>query len=126
MPDGAAVIRPYSFDKSRRLLRNSQFQYTYRRGKSVADARLVLVAARTRGKTRVGFSVGKKVGNSVVRSRAKRLMRECCRQMYPLLATGYNFIFIARSAMKYASFAETNASMTALLERGGYLQEDLP
>ena len=118
------MIRPYSFDKSRRLLRNSQFQYTYRRGKSCADARMVLVAASSRGRTRIGFSVGKKVGNSVVRSRVKRLMRESCRLLYPSLQNGYNIVFIARSAMKDATFAETNATMTALLKKGGYFREE--
>ena len=46
---------------------------------------------------RVGFTATKKVGNSVIRNRAKRRMREAARALIPLFATpGHDYVLIAR------------------------------
>jgi ribonuclease P protein component len=51
----------------------------------------------------VGFTASKKVGNSVIRSRAKRRMREAARALLPRLGTpGYDYVFIARAGLPNA------------------------
>lgn len=46
---------------------------------------------------RVGFTATKKVGNSVIRNRAKRRMREAARALIPLFAVpGHDYVLIAR------------------------------
>ena len=59
------------------LKKNYQFRFVYNRGKSIANRLLVMYVVRngTNG-NRFGISVSKKVGNSVVRSRITRLLRE--------------------------------------------------
>ena len=70
------------------LKRNKEFRHVYRKGQSKATRQLVLVYARAGAKQqkppiRVGFSVSKKLGNSVVRNRVKRRLRESFGPMIP-------------------------------------------
>ncbi|MEE9347588.1 MAG: ribonuclease P protein component [Robiginitomaculum sp.] len=58
--------------------------------------------SRERG-IKVGFTASKKVGNSVIRSRAKRRMREAARALLPSLGEGgYDYVFIARNGLPSA------------------------
>ena len=46
---------------------------------------------------RVGFTVTKRVGNAVIRNRAKRRMREAARALIPLFAEpSHDYVFVAR------------------------------
>jgi len=47
---------------------------------------------------RLGVSVSRKVGNSVVRSRIKRLIKEQYRLHAHLFKTGYDIVVVARAA----------------------------
>jgi len=54
---------------------------------------------------KAGFTVTKKVGNSVVRSRCKRRMREVARVLLPDLGLiGHDYVFIARNSLPKASY----------------------
>jgi ribonuclease P protein component len=47
----------------------------------------------------VGFTCTKKIGNSVVRNRARRRLREAARQLVPLHGLpGVDYVFLARDA----------------------------
>lgn len=118
------MTKKFAFAKSQRLLRNAQFQYTYRRGRSYPSYSMVLIVAKSRGKTRVGFSVGKKVGNSVRRSRAKRLLRESYRLLAHRLRSGLSLVFVARSALVDTSFEKVRSTMDQLLTKAGCYQEE--
>ena len=62
------------------IKKNSEFQTVYKNGKSFANKLLIMYVYPGGGpRTRIGISVSKKVGNSVVRHRAVRLIRECFR-----------------------------------------------
>jgi len=63
-----------------KLKKNWQFKNVYEKGKYSADKYVVAYYVRNNLNTNiVGFSVSKKVGNSVVRNRTKRRMKECYR-----------------------------------------------
>ena len=65
---------------SESLKKNRDFQHVYRNGTSKANRYLVMyVLENQHMKNRLGISVSKKVGNSVVRHRITRLIRECYR-----------------------------------------------
>ena len=62
------------------LKKNDDFRKCYRTGKSYVNRDLVLyVCGNDLGRNRIGISVSKKVGNSVVRHRITRLIRESYR-----------------------------------------------
>ena len=65
---------------SESLKKNKDFQIVYRKGKSVANSYLVMyILPNNTDRNRLGISVSKKVGNSVVRHRLTRLIRESYR-----------------------------------------------
>ena len=79
--------------------KNSDFQTVYKNGKSCANRLLVMYVYQTgREETRIGISVSKKVGNSVVRHRVTRLLRECFRLNREQTDSGLDIIVVARAA----------------------------
>lgn len=109
------------------LKRHKEFRFTYRTGRQVGGGSFVLVTARNRkGKVQVGFSVSKKIGNSVTRNRAKRRLKACFSPLLPRVKPGYNLIFIARSGALTAPFLSMQKSMVAALQRAGVYLEASP
>ena len=79
--------------------KNSDFQVIYKKGKSYANRLLVMYVYRTESdETRIGISVSKKVGNSVVRHRVTRLIRESFRLNREQTDSGLDIIVVARAA----------------------------
>lgn len=118
----ASKVRPLKRCFS--LKRNKQFRQVYRKGKSVACRELVLIYAKSRSDmVHVGFSVGKKLGNSVVRNRVKRRLREAFRPNLPLLLPGFDLIVIARDAARDAPFSSLADSLRYLLRKAGLFQK---
>lgn len=87
------------------IKKNSDFQAVYRTGKSHANKQLVMyVKKRGQAGNRIGISVSKKVGNSVVRHRICRLLRECFRLCDDALETGLDIVVVARAAAKNSDY----------------------
>lgn len=61
---------------------------------------------------RIGFTVSKKVGNAVKRSRARRRLKEAARTAFPLNAPdGWDFVLIGRTAAIDYPFEKMKADM---------------
>ncbi|MDD3401686.1 MAG: ribonuclease P protein component [Eubacteriales bacterium] len=106
------------------LKRHKEFHFTYRVGKKVSCKPFTLVYARNRlDKMQVGFSVSKKIGNSVERNRCKRRLRACFSCFLPRVKKGYNLIFVARSESLEEQFELLKNDMKTLLERAGLLED---
>lgn len=107
-----------------KLKRNEDFKKVYARGKSVVTPYLVLYFLRNGlPDNRLGISVSKKVGNSVVRNRVKRLIREAFRLSPLTLRTGLDLVVIARVRMNQADYATVEKHMGQVL---GKIRKDKP
>ena len=96
-------------------MKNKDFQIVYKNGKSYANKYLVMyVLENNTQENRLGISVSKKVGNSVVRHRLARLIRESYRLNTDMFNSGLNIIVIARTTAKGKNFAEIESAFLHL------------
>lgn len=82
------------------IKKNSDFQKVYRNGKSYGNRYLVMYVLPSEQETRIGISVSKKVGNSIVRHRLTRLVRECFRLNKDRLDGQLDIVVVVRAAAK--------------------------
>lgn len=83
------------------IKKNRDFQKVYKAGRSYANKLLIMYVIKTeREDTRIGISVSKKVGNSVVRHHLTRLIRESYRLNKDRVKTGLDIVVVARAAAK--------------------------
>ena len=102
---------------SESLKKNRDFQYVYNNGVSFATRFLVMyVVEHGMEKNRLGISVSKKVGNSVIRHHITRLVRESYRLHEDMFNSGLDIVVIARVTAKHATYHEIES---ALLHLGG-------
>ena len=108
---------------SESLKRNGDFRKVYAGGKSYANRYLVLYVLRngTNG-NRLGISVSKKVGNSVVRHRITRLIRESYRIREDLFNSGLDMVVIARKSAKDKTCQEIESALLHLGKLHGILK----
>lgn len=106
------------------LRKKSDFSSIYKKGKSVGG-RFVVIFCRKNNLpyNRIAFLASKKVGNSVVRNRARRLMKESYRQIGDRFAIGYDIIFIARKTIVNLKCADVKKSIEAAARRAGILKK---
>jgi ribonuclease P protein component len=105
--------------KEHRLSKAKDFAALRRNGRSWSDGLLVLVARPNERKAgRVGFVVGKRIGNAVVRNKIKRRLREAVR--LGGIEEGWDLILIARKGSSEADYHDLNRSVRALFRRAGF------
>ena len=100
---------------SESLKKNKDFQIVYRKGKSYANRFLVMyIKKNDMGKNRLGISVSKKVGNSIVRHRLPRLIRESYRLQEEHFLCGYDIVAVVRVNAKNSTFADMKSALIHL------------
>ena len=103
---------------SESLKKNMDFRSVYHEGKSYGNRFLVMYVRRTGGSTnRLGISVSKKVGNSVVRHHLTRLIRESYRLNEEEFDGGLDVVVIARPCAKECNFFEIESALLHLAGR---------
>lgn len=99
------------------LKKNIDFQKVYKSGKSYANKYLVMyVLENGTDITRIGISVSKKVGNSIVRHRLARLVREAFRLNTNHIPDGIDVVVVVKAGLKDKGYTETCKSMIHLLK----------
>lgn len=98
------------------VLKNSiEFGHVYRNGKSYANKYLVMyVITNEFSYNRIGISVSKKVGNSVIRHRITRLIRESYRLNESMFNSGLDIVIVARPGSIDRSYSEIQSALMHL------------
>ena len=76
------------------------------------------------GIDRLGISVSKKVGNSVVRHRIAGLFRESFRLSLEKFHSGWDIVVVARQAAKGKSFYDINSAFLQLAEQHDLIKNE--
>ena len=97
------------------LKKNQDFQKVYRKGTSQANRYLVMYVLKNgHMENRLGISVSKKVGNSIVRHRLTRLIRESYRLQEDMFSSGRDIVVIARGAAKGKNYRDIESALIHL------------
>ncbi len=100
---------------SESLKKNKDFQKVYKKGKSYANKYLVMyVLKNDLEENRIGISVSKKVGNSVIRHHLTRLIRESYRLHEDVFDSGLDIVIIARNSAREIGFHEVESALLHL------------
>lgn len=117
--------------KHERLRKNQEFRNVYRRGRSCANDTLVLYKLKNPKNVlngepynRIGISVSKKIGKSVVRSRVKRLIFEAARLSKEETVKGYDLVFVARSPISDKTYQQVLSSVRYLFRKAGIAKNE--
>ena len=98
----------HKFGKELRVRLRRDFLRVQRRGRKHHSPNFVVASANgpSSGRTRVGFSVSRRVGNAVARNRLKRRLREFFRLHRRELPAARDLVVIAKPGAAKLSYAE--------------------
>ena len=74
-------------------------------------------------RNKIGISVSKRVGNSVIRHRVTRLIRESYRLNEDLFKKGFDIVIVARESVRGKSFEKVKSAMLHLGKLHDILEE---
>ena len=99
------------------LKKNNDFQNVYKSGKSYGNKYLVIYTLKNdTDRNRLGISVSKKVGNSIVRHRVKRLIKESYRLHENMFNSGLDIVVIARKESNACDYASIESALLHLMK----------
>ena len=102
---------------------NREFRRLYQKGKSAVDPFLAVYCRKNRlGFSRLGLTVGTKVGHAVVRNRVRRRLREIYRLNEDKLVSGIDLVVVARVRAAHAPYRRLEQSFLKLCGKVGALR----
>ncbi|GAQ24863.1 MULTISPECIES: ribonuclease P protein component [Tepidanaerobacter] len=105
--------------KALRLTKNLEFINVYKSGRRISSPFFVMyIKKNDLGYSRLGVSVSKKVGKSVVRNKIKRQIKEIIRKNYDFINSGWDIVFSVKPAAVQLNYAQIEKEIISLLKRG--------
>lgn len=115
--------KKFTFPKKNRIKSKAGFQLVYTTGRFVVDSLSVLYVLPLDAEgPKIGFAVGKKIGNAVVRNRVKRMMREVFRHHKSELLMNVQLIWVARKKLAAADLKTYDRVFMRLAKRAALLK----
>ena len=113
----------FSFPKSRRLTKASEYERVKRDGFTRRGKLLMLnvVAVENSGPCRAGFIASRRVGGAVVRNRVRRRLREIVRQHQHELREGFWIVLVGRGDAADANYRALEHEWLRLAKRASIL-----
>ncbi len=107
-----------------KIQKNHDFRVVYNRGKAVSNKLFVIYIYKNRRNinNRLGISISKKVGKSVIRNKIRRRIYEVYRLNQENLKSGYDIVFIARVGAKNRKYEDIEKSILSLFKKGMIMQ----
>jgi ribonuclease P protein component len=101
-----------------KLKKNYEFKKVYNEEKYYVEKYVVMyIVLNNSNFNRVGFSVSKKVGKSVVRNKVKRQMKEAYRKFADNTKLGFDIVFTARAGSGSADYKMIENNIKSVLKR---------
>jgi ribonuclease P protein component len=112
-----------TFPKSARIRRGADFRRVWREGRRVEGRHVIMGLRPNPAGSRGGFVVGREVGNSVIRHRVIRLLREIYRRNRGGLEPGLDIVLRAKKGAGSSDHETLRAEILSLWGRAGILRE---
>ena len=104
--------------RENRLKKNKHFKFIYKHGETKHTKTLSVVFVKTKIKPfKVGFSVSKKIGKSVVRNKVKRRLCASFAEISKNVDKSYNYVFIAKDGLSELTYQDIKQNMIELIKR---------
>jgi ribonuclease P protein component len=113
------------FPRSARLLRRSEFLRVQNSGRRVHTAHFIILLSQGQG-SRLGVTVGRRVGCAVRRNRIKRVVREVFRRNRELFPADCDVVLVARSGAERLDYGSVKDELTRAQAALARLQKQLP
>ena len=106
-----------------RVKKNKEFSYIYKKGKFYSCKYFLVHFVDTKlNVSKVGISVTKKIGNSVIRSKVKRVMSEVVRLLLPSLQVK-NYIITLKPEVVEADFNTLNYEFNKFITKYSLIKD---
>ena len=101
-----------------------EFKKVYSGGKNYWNKYLIIYVRKNNlNYTRIGYSISKKVGNSVVRNKIRRRMKEIYRLKLNKIKEGYDIIIIPKRNAVNISYLELESAMLHIFKLGDIIEK---
>ena len=120
-----AASQSLKFNRAMRIKQGRDFSRVRREGQRLATGCLIANWRRLplSSRPRLGVVTGRKIGNAVARSRARRLLREVFRVHQHDLAQPVDLVLVARASIIEKGFSGVEKDFLATLRKTGLLKE---
>lgn len=108
--------------KTYRIKKEIEFRQIMEQKRSFANRNFIIyIKERQKDHFRIGLSVGKKVGNAVVRNYIKRQIRETVMSLQAEMSHEFDIIIIARPNVTSLSFQEVQRNLSHVFKLANIL-----
>ena len=104
------------------LKKNYEFKMVFSKGKWIRGKYIIIYFLHNNSApNRIGIAVSRKVGNSVIRNRLKRVIRECYRNYEKIIPFGYDLVILWKNSDNKITYNQLNEDMKKIFKKSGLI-----